>query len=275
MAVEFCHISPTKYLDIFGTGRACHLTLAHLVNEDDDYLNWYIEAKKRDKCTIILDNSAFELFKRNEPMYDSNKLIDAANKIDADYVVMSDYPNEEFRKTIDKAKEMSPELKEKGFQTFFCPQSEKGDLQGLIDSYMWAVDDDRVDCIGFSILAIPNAYGVLEDPLQRMLSRWKFCRTLQDLGFFEKAYMKKRLHLLGMLDGPNEVMLLSEFFSCFHSWDSSAAVWCGLNDISFDDSPTGLVKGKFEDHVDFSHNSATIEEIALATKNVKYIDSLL
>ena len=78
-----------------------------------------------------------------------------------------------------------------------------------------------------------------------------------------------------MLDGPNEIFILKDFMKFFHTWDSSAAVWTGLNNIAFDDSPTGLINGKFEEEVDFSHKSATIEQIGLAMKNLKYIDNLL
>ena len=52
-------------------------------------------------------------------------------------------------------------------------------------------------------------------------------------------------------------------------------MWCGLNDIKFDESPTGLKDGKFKEHVDFSHSSATIDQIAIAMKNIKYIDNIV
>tara|TARA_R110000822_G_scaffold103671_1_gene230349 strand:- start:5128 stop:5976 length:849 start_codon:yes stop_codon:yes gene_type:complete len=273
MSLNFCHITPTAYLDIFATGRKCHLLLAHLVNEDEKYRQWYVKEKQRHNFTIILDNSAFEMFKRNQPMYDSNKLLDAANKCNADYVVMTDYPNEDYHKTIEKAKFTADVLLKNNFKPFFCPQSNKGDLEGLIKSYFWAKNDPRIRMIGFSILAIPNAYGVLEDPLQRFLSRWRFVCELNKRGFFEDN--TKKLHMLGMLDGPNEIGLMKEYLSEFSSWDSSAAVWAGLNGIEFDDTPTGLIDGKFEKEVDFNHNTAMVGHIAPATRNLKYIDGMI
>ena len=86
--MEFCHISPTKYLDIFASGRRSHLTLAHLVEENEEYAKWYADEKSKTNCTIILDNSAFEMYKRGLPMYDSDKLLMMARRIRADYVVM-------------------------------------------------------------------------------------------------------------------------------------------------------------------------------------------
>jgi hypothetical protein len=59
------------------------------------------------------------------------------------------------------------------------------------------------------------------------------------------------------------------------TWDSSAAVWAGMCGISFDNSPTGLIDGKNEIEVDFDHDSGDIASIALAMKNMKYIDDQL
>jgi hypothetical protein len=233
----------------------------------------YVEEKKQYNFDIILDNSAFEMFKRGEPMYDSNKLLDAANKCNADYVVMTDYPNEDYHKTIEKAKETADTLINHNFKPFFCPQSVDGDLEGLIKSFFWAKNDPRIQMIGFSILAIPNAYGVLKNPLQRFLSRWRFICELNKRGFFQDN--TKKLHLLGMLDGPNEIGLLKNFLSEFSSWDSSAAVWSGINGFVFDNSPTGMITGKFEREVYFDHDTATVNDIANATKNLKYIDGMV
>ena len=95
--MNFCHITPTRYLDIFASGRRTHLLLAHLVEEDAKYTEWYAEEKTKSSCQIILDNSAFEMFSRGLPMYDSSKLVSLAEKVNADYVVMTDYPGESSR----------------------------------------------------------------------------------------------------------------------------------------------------------------------------------
>lgn len=275
--MHFCHISPTKYLDIFAAGRKAHLILAHLVEEDEEYARWYANEKKKTNSTIILDNSAFEMYKRGLPMYDSDKLLTMARKVGADYVVMSDYPGEPAIKTQEKAEAMGPELKKAGFGTFFCPQSTVGNREELVESFMWATNQTFIDYIGLSILNIPNAYGVeKENKLQRFLSRWRFSNTLYSRGFFSKVKsFNKKLHLLGMLDGPNEIWIMKDFLSYFNTWDSSAAVWAGLNGIKFDDSPTGLINGKYEEEVDFNHSLAKINDIGLAMQNLKYIDNII
>lgn len=277
--VQFAHITPTAYLDLFATGRPFHLTLAHLVEQDDAYAKWYSSrdiSRSLMPYTNVMDNSAFEMYKQGRPMYETEKLIPMAEKIAADYVVMSDYPGEHYEKTIDKAYEMSKELRNAGFGTFFVPQGEEGDLNQLIESFKWAADAPEVDYIGVSILAVPLAFGVEKDnKLQRFMSRWKFMKLLEQEGVLDVIAMNdKKVHFLGMVDGPNEIDLVKDYHRCITSWDSSAAVWAGLCNIAFDNSPTGLINGKNEIEVDFSHTGADNKQLGLATHNMQHIDRM-
>lgn len=272
---QFAHIVPTAYLDDFAKGRPFHLTLAHLIEQDPTYTNWY--ANRDDVQTNIMDNSAFEMYKQNRPMYPSDKLIEMGHKVKADYIVMSDYPNQHPEVTIASAEQSSETLRSAGFGTFFVPQSKIGDQQGLLSCFDWAAESSHVDYIGISILGVPNAYGVENNnKLQRFLSRWHFLLALQARGILQKAKSNgKKFHMLGMVDGPNEIALVKEFLPYIDSWDSSAAVWAGFNDIRFDGSPTGLLNGKFEEEVDFNFNQASYMQKVNATLNTTYIDSLL
>lgn len=272
---EFCHISPVPHLDDFAKGRKSHLVLAHLIEEDEEYASWYNHEKTSNPdCVLIMDNSAFERFKQNEPMYPSENLIEMGTRVKADYIVMSDYPAEPGQKTIDKAIQMAPELRAAGFGTFFVPQSVIGDLDDLIEGFRWASTAKEVDYIGVSILAVPNAYGVEKDnKLQRFLSRWAFMHRLEQEGILHTIKQNgKRIHFLGMVDGPNEVVLVKDFLPYINTWDSSAAVWAGLNGIAFDNSPSGLINGKFEKEVEFDLCVRDNDLIKLAHKNCRYID---
>ena len=277
---DFAHITPTAYLDLFASGRPFHLTLAHLVEQDEAYRTWY---SSRDTSRSIMpfinimDNSAFEMFKQGRPMYPSEKLIEMGTKIGADYIVMSDYPGEPSWTTIEKAKEMAPELREAGFGTFFVPQSQEGDLEDLISAFEWAAESEHVDYIGVSILAVPIAFGVEKDnKLQRFLSRWKFMRELGERGILDKIVNNgKKIHFLGMVDGPNEIQLVEDFLPYINTWDSSAAVWAGICGIYFDNSPSGLINGKNEIEVDFDHKGADNKQLGIAAHNMRYIDMLL
>jgi hypothetical protein len=274
MSIKFCHIAPTAHLHGVVGVRRCHLALAHLVETDEDYANFYKSAAHG--STIILDNSAFEMYKQNKPMYDPDKLISMGRRIGASYIVMSDYPNEPGMKTIQAAVQQAPEFKKNGFKTFFVPQSKIGDIEDYISTFAWAASSPLVDYIGVSILGVPNAYGVeTGNKLQRYVSRTKMMMELKRRGILTMCSMNnKKIHFLGMVDGPNEIDNLGSLSSYVDTWDSSAAVWCGLNGIEFDSSPTGLIDGKFEEEVDFNFSTLDMSLIDKAIRNVDYIDRL-
>ena len=269
--IDFCHIMPTAFLNTYAQKYNTQLVLAHLVEEDENYANFFAKYNR----TKIMDNSAFEMFKTGQPMYPADKLIEMGRKVNADYIVMSDYPDEDPSKTIAAAEELAPKFKEAEFGTFFCPQSKIGDLEGLISAFAWAANSHHVDYIGFSILNIPNAYGVEKNnKLQRYLSRLKFVQELDKRGILEQIVNnKKKIHFLGMVDGPNEIELMgyNGYDECIDTWDSSAAVWYGLNGIKFDSSPTGAVNGKFEKEVDFNEKQGDNTSVRY---NLAYIDKL-
>ena len=97
---------------------------------------------------------------------------------------------------------------------------------------------------------------------------------LKARGLLNLAYNNgKKIHMLGMVDGPNEISLLRDFH--IDTWDSSAGVWTGLNGVQIDWSPTGLVEGKFEKHVDFEAKIEDNSLIELAQTNMNKIDELV
>ena len=274
--INFCHIAPTQHLSLTHK-RPVHLVLAHLVEQDSSYVDYYLDQKDQFNCQLILDNSAFEMYKQGRSMYPSDKLIEMGKRVNADYVVMTDYPAEPGEKTIEAAKKLAPEIHEAGMKTFYVPQSAIGNKIDCIKSYQWAVDNPKVvDYIGVSILTAPNVYGVEKgNKLQRFVSRLRLMYEMRDSLIFRgyKAQGQK-VHFLGMMDGPNEIMYMSPFANYIDTWDSSAAVWAGLNGIGFDLSPTGLINGKFEEEVDFNFRTEDIDLLDLAAANMEYIDRL-
>lgn len=280
--MDFCHIAPTPHLGLT-KGRPVHLVLAHLIEQDDSYVQYYLEQKEKYNCTIIMDNSAFEMYKQNKPMYEPSQLLPMAKRINADYIVMTDYPGHESIHTINEAKTLAPLFKDAGFMTFFVPQGNVGDVEDLLRSFTWAVENPQhVDYIGISILSAPLAYDVEKgNKLQRFASRLRLMyelkqqRILEDIAAAEvHGHQKQKVHLLGMVDGPNEIMFMQPFADSIDTWDSSAGVWAGLNGISFDATPTGLRSGKFEKEVDFNFETSDTKLIAQAESNMKYIDNL-
>jgi hypothetical protein len=142
----------------------------------------------------------------------------------------------------------------------------------LLFGYKWALANNDVDYIAFSILNIPLAYECEKhNKLQKYLSRYHFMRLIEEKGLLPNL-LSKKVHFLGMTEGPNEIALMGPYADFIDTWDSSAAVWAGLNGIQFDNSPTGLVNGKFEVEVDFYHNSSY--NLDIAKKNIDYIEEL-
>jgi hypothetical protein len=286
--INFCHISPTKYIGQYTKTNGAHLILAHLVETDYNYTEAYSlmpNYRSVPNNYKIMDNSAFEMFKQGRPMYDYLKLIEMGTKCKADCIILSDYPREDWTKTVLKAVETIDDVKHAGFDTFFVPQSTLGDIRGYIESIRWALNNPKISRIGLSILACPIAIGIDEQKkkkerddaykMHRYLSRLKIFSILeQEKLLGEKAY--KKFHCLGMTDGPNEITLLERYHRYIVSWDSSAAIWSGLNGISFDNSPTGLQKGKFEKEVDFKFEiDSNHSNHKIVQENINYIDDLI
>lgn len=274
MTIQFGHICPTPHLDLV-KGRPFHLTLAHLVEENETYTEFYYNESVH-SATQVMDNSAFEMYKQGRDMYDSSKLVEMGRRVGADYIALSDYPAEPGSKTIEAAERMAGEVKEADFGTFFIPQSKIGDMDDLLDTYLWAAQSDLIDYIGFSILAIPNASGVEKDnKLQRFVSRPIFCHDLEETDFWHMVQEnRKKIHFLGMVDGPNEIQFVNKGRFPIDTWDSSSAIWAGLNGIQYDATPTGLRTGKFELEVDFDHKTDDPQNLVKAITNMGYIDEL-
>ena len=144
--LNFAHICPTAYIQQYAQYNSIHLILAHLVEQDEQYRDFYYNLK--DSKFKIMDNSAFEMYKQGKPMYDSSKLIEMGKACNADYIVMSDYTTEPWTKTATVAKELIPTIKDNGFKTFYCPQSELGKTDDLLESIEWGIDNDDIDLIG-------------------------------------------------------------------------------------------------------------------------------
>jgi hypothetical protein len=275
---EFCHIAPTECLDLV-EGYEAHLTLAHLIDTSDEYTTFYKRMKSHKDPMIIMDNSAFEMYKQGKPMLTPMQVLVAAARIRADYVVMSDYPAEHSSMTIKAAIDLAPMFKGQGYGTFFCPQSKVGDKEDLISAFDWASTSKHVDYIGVSILAVPNAYNVEKgNKLQRFVARYMFMQELKERGILDRIRNNgKKIHFLGMVDGPNEIKLMAPFKQYIDTWDSSAGVWFGLSGGKFDYSPTGIYDGKYEKEVDFDLklSDISIDNYNLAKYNMDYIDTLV
>lgn len=277
---DFCVISPSAYLSLFASNRPTHLLLADLLLEDPVYRRWYQrERTANPQSYFIVDNSAYERYKRGLPMLTAEALIEACQLVHADCAVLPDYPNEDPEKTKEAAKEWAPLFCENEIETMFVPQAEIGDVDGLIDSFLWADSNPHISRVALSIISAPNAFEVEDSAsptarMQRYLSRFHFMNELNTFGFFELD-IAQNMHFLGMTEGPNEIVLMQPYLEFIASWDSSSPVWHGMMGINYDKSPTGLRNGKATTPVNFKHDNASVIQLTVAAENVAYVDRLI
>lgn len=236
---QFCIITPTEYLKDYASQSTMHLVLAHLVDTDGTYAEFYAN---RDE-TKIMDNGAFELGES----YDPDRLIELAHECNADAIVLPDYPGQYYMKTIQAAIDLKRQVKEAGLKTFFAPQSEIGDLNGWIESYRWATIQEDIDMIGMSILAIPNALP----HIPRQYARVVMTQLLYDRCIFAHD---KYHHYLGLNSGPAlEIPPLIKM-GALDSCDSSNPVWAGICGQMYTEmADSYLMTRKIDKHVDFDY----------------------
>lgn len=236
---QFCIITPTPYLVEYASQSSMHLVLAHLVDTDPVYSDFY-ENRPEFK---IMDNGAFELGES----YDPDSLLRLAEQCEADAIVLPDYPFQHQSKTIEAAQKLIPILEAEAFDTFFCPQAEEGDLDGWIEAYVWASENDQIDMIGMSILAIPNALPHIPKAYARVV----MTQLLIDRGIFN---FDKYHHYLGLNAGPNLEIPALINMGALDSCDSSGPVWAGICGQAYSPmSDSYQLTSKIKKHVDFNY----------------------
>lgn len=213
---SFCFIAPTEYLPMSATKSRSHLVLAHLVNDDPTYRKFYQERSEAGDF-IMMDNSAYEL---KEP-YSPEKLLDLGKACGAHAIVLPDYPFQDSIVTSTAARKFAPIFKDAGLQTFYVPQSKRGNFEDWFDAYVWATEEEDIDIIGMSILGIPNALPHIPPAYARVV----MTQLLIDSGVFA---FDKHHHYLGLNAGPAlEIPALIEM-GALTTVDSSGPVWAAI-----------------------------------------------
>lgn len=248
---SFCIITPTAYLEQCASQSNMHLVLAHLVDTDETYAEFYAGRTE----FKIMDNGAFELGESYAP----DKLLELAAKCKADVIVLPDYPGQHQDLTIDAAIKYAPIFQAAGYKTMFVPQSRVGDAAGWQEAYEWAtVDNELVDVIGMSILGIPNAIPHVHKAFARVVMTERL--LTQHVFAFGKPH-----HYLGLNSGPSlEIPTLLKM-GALTSCDSSSPVWAGICGNEYSENTDSLMTtAKIKKHVDFDHpviKDANVERI--------------
>ncbi len=250
---QFCIITPTSYLEKYASQSSMHLVLAHLVDTDDTYSNFYAGRSE----FKIMDNGAFELGESYEP----SKLIELGHKCKANAIVLPDYPFQPSGKTVAAAEALIPQVRSAGFKTMFVPQSETGNWLDWVDGYTWASYNSEIDIIGMSILGIPNALPHVEKAYARVVAT----QLLQSFNNFNHG---KYHHYLGLNAGPALEIPSLIRMNALDSCDSSGPVWAGICGQSYTKATESYSPSrKISKHVDFDYPMVKDQYVLDAIQN--------
>lgn len=250
--IKLAHISPFSFMKKAEEKSDINLVLAHLVG-DNEYTKFYAASEKY----TIMDNSAFELGESFNP----EKLLELGKRINADCIVLPDYPKKDWVVTKQAAEEYLDTFKKAGFDVMYVPQSHVGDFEGYMEGVVWALDNPDIDLVGLSILGAPTALPEIPRTEARRKILERIDETVGLLNYPNK------IHMLGKLDTVDEILMWKPFDHIINSHDTSAAVWYGMNRLS-----VKVRKSKFETHVDFEANVEYDETLIEA--NINYMKVL-
>ena len=191
--MDFYVISPVSNLKPMELGDRVFV-LAHLWVKYPQYREFVYEAQMHG-AFITLDNSAAE-----RSLVTEDVLIDICHQLLPDEVIAPDvlFDKDE---TIKNARHFAIRMEKEGLleaiDIFFCPQGKT--KEDWLEAYEWALDQDWIRTIGFSKIAVPQAW----------LPEWKDDQGIKEARHMAYDYLKERdmlrkpIHCLGQGD-PTE-----------------------------------------------------------------------
>ena len=233
--IHFAHIAPTKHILHAAANSRSHMALAHLVNDPDYVMNF--QTIRSEGGYVYLDNSQFELG-YSLPI---ETILKAAILIDANCVILPDGDLTH----LDK-------VKQAGFDVMYIPSG-----VDLEEDFVEAMFNKKIDKVGLSYSKTSSYLG---RDRHSSTSRFEF------LSLIGKMLPNKKIHMLGMVT-PGEIALMRPFKDLIFSWDTSIAIWAGLNHINIRD-----MKHKNTLEVDFDSD---LHWGAVVDSNIDYITQLL
>ncbi len=191
--MEFYVISPVSNLEPMRMGDRI-FALAHLWVKHPTYREFILQ-RAQDGYWITLDNSAAE-----RALVTEDVLIDICKELLPHEVIAPDVLFDK-EKTIKNAESFYERMKKEDLinkiDIFFCPQGKT--KQDWLEAYEWGLKQDWIQTIGFSKIAIPQAW----------LPEWKDDQGIKEARHMAYDYLKERnllikpIHCLGQGD-PTE-----------------------------------------------------------------------
>ncbi len=216
--MDFYVISPVSNLEPMKLGDRIFV-LAHLWVQFPEYRE-FVKARKEEGYWITLDNSAAE-----RALVTEDILIDICKELLPHEVIAPDVLFDKDA-TIANAISFRERMLAEGLfdifhiDIFFCPQGKT--KEDWLEAYEWGINQDWIDVIGFSKIAIPQAW--LEDFKDDQ--GIKEARHMAYDYLLERDMLKKPIHCLGQGD-PTEFTYYSH--PMMRSTDSVYPVWAAIN----------------------------------------------
>lgn len=259
MSIQYGAIVPVPHLSLV-KGRKFHLILAHMVQQNDRYRDFY-KQEARDGATIILDNSSYEL---GDAWATPEDLVRIYESLESKNVYLM-CPEVAFKgeETEIAVKDFTSHLKE-GILTF-------GTIHGTsydeICQCYYKVSN-LVDYVGFSYriwcedLAVPYP----NKTVGRALMRISLLKRL-----FENNLIleKKPHHLLGLSE-PQELVVQSKY-SWIKSCDSSTAFIHGKNKVIFRERGLEGTE-RLEERLNFDETVENPNLVEIIKHNIRRVD---
>lgn len=191
--MDFYVISPVSNLEPMKMGNRI-FALSHLWVQFPHYREFILKCKE-EGYWITLDNSAAE-----RALVTEDVLINVCKELMPNEVIAPDvlFDKDE---TIKNANSFKARMEKEGLTNmidiFFCPQGKT--KEDWLQCYKWGINQEWIQCIGFSKIAIPQAF----------LSDWKDDQGIKEARHMaydylkEQGLLKKPIHCLGQGD-PTE-----------------------------------------------------------------------
>ena len=225
MKLLVSHESPIQLFEVSLTYNDYQYCLVHLMEESDEYRDWFLTVNKRFGAEVLLDNSIFELGKS----FDPEKYAHWIEKIDPNYYIVPD--------VLEDATDTMQQWQD--WEYMYQPKENKSLRIGVVQGKTW---QDLVDCYRFmaeeaDYVAISFDYsyykytGYGRDKLDLWCSgRIRLIQDLIDKGYWEWS---KPHHLLGCSLAKEFKYYVDKGITNIRSCDTSNPIVAALKGLSY------------------------------------------
>ena len=257
--MKLSYICPTQYIKEFQGQSDFILALAHLI--DLNSINAYEQAILDTKLPIWLDNSCFE---QKMPV-GIDELVLKAKKIGAELLVAPDflYNKKSTQRAIANTRYI---MKRHNFDCKMMVVCQAKTKTEYLQFYKELCENDQVDVIGLSILAIPHVYSTTNQTKCR-IEFMQDCLKMQDVNH-------KQCHLLGAGNTFEDALFAKQYCPWIKSNDSSSAFWHGIQ-LQKINEQLEVEGGKTQVKVNFDFKHADAKQLRLAQKNIDILKQQL